>query len=98
MLKPEEECTEKERLSSDLFVLYSFLRRGSREEGVELLYLASSDKMCENVSKVCQGRLKLFSKGSITLHGEWSSPGTGFLRGSQCPMPVSVSQVFEICP
>lgn len=56
-LKCEEESTEEKRLRSDLFVLYSFLRRGSREGDVELFYLASSD-VCRCFKDV-PGRLKL---------------------------------------
>lgn len=59
MLKPEEESTEKERLRGDLIDLRSFMRRGSREGGVELFYLVSSHRMCENGSKLYQGRFKL---------------------------------------
>lgn len=57
MLKPEEESTE--RLRGDLIDLRSFMRRGSREGGVELFYLVSSHRMCENGSKLYQGRFKL---------------------------------------
>lgn len=46
-------------MRGDLFVLFCFLRRGSREADVELFDPASSDKMHENVSKMCEGRFKL---------------------------------------
>lgn len=59
MLTCEEETPEKERLRDDLFVMHNLLRRGSKERSVELFYLASNNKICENISKMCQERFKL---------------------------------------
>jgi len=50
---------EEKRLRGDLITLYSFLRRGSGEGGLDLFSLGSSDKACRNGSKLCQGRLRL---------------------------------------
>ncbi|KAK4824856.1 hypothetical protein QYF61_020229 [Mycteria americana] len=43
----------------DLIALHSFLRRGSGQGGADLFSLISSDRMCGNGSKLCQGRFKL---------------------------------------
>ena len=40
-------------------MLYSFLRRGSREGGADLFSLVSSNRTCENGSKLRQGRFRL---------------------------------------
>jgi len=47
---------EKRRLRGDLSTLYSFLRWG--EGGAQLFFLGSSDRMCGNGSKLCQGRFR----------------------------------------
>ena len=46
---------EKRRLRGDLLALCSFLGRGSGEGGADLFSLESSDRMCGNGSKLCQG-------------------------------------------
>jgi len=50
---------EKRRLRGDLIVPSSFLRRGSGEEGADLLSHGSSNKTCGNVSKLHQGRFRM---------------------------------------
>ena len=50
---------EKRRQRGDLFALYSFLRRGSREGAADLFSLVSSDRMHGNDSKLHQGKFRL---------------------------------------
>jgi len=45
---------EKRKLRGDLIALYSFLRSGGGEGGVESLSLGSSDRTHWNCSKLCQ--------------------------------------------
>ncbi|KAK4827618.1 hypothetical protein QYF61_019543 [Mycteria americana] len=52
----------KRRLRDDLVALYSFLRRGSREEGADISSLVSSDRTHGNGSQLCQGRFRLDSR------------------------------------
>lgn len=56
---------EKRRLSSDLIVLPSFLRRG--REGAEFFFLVSSDRKHGNGSQLCQGRLRLDIKNYFSI-------------------------------
>jgi len=50
---------EKRRQNGDLIFLYSFLKRGSGEEGTDLFFLASSDWLCGYCSKLHQVRFRL---------------------------------------
>jgi len=50
---------EKRRLRVNPIVPYSFLKRGSEEEGADLFPLVSSDRTHGNSSKMCQGRFRL---------------------------------------
>jgi len=50
---------EERRLQGNPIALYSFPRRGSGERGAGLFSLGSSDRMCRNGSKLCQGRFRL---------------------------------------
>jgi len=49
---------EKRRLRDDLIGLCNFLRRGRGKGGAELFPLGSSDRTCENSSKLHQGRIR----------------------------------------
>ena len=64
---------QKRRLRSDLIALCSFLRRASGEGGADLVSLGSSDRMCGNGAKLCQGRFRLdirehFFTGRVVKH------------------------------
>lgn len=50
---------EKRRLTGNLISLHSFLRRGSREGGAELLSLVTNGRVCGNGSKLCHKGLRL---------------------------------------
>jgi len=50
---------ENRKLSGHLIILYSFLRRGSREGGAERFSLGSSDRTRGNGSKLHQVRSRL---------------------------------------
>jgi len=62
-------------LRGDLIAVYNFLMRGSGEGGVHLCSLVSSEGMCENGLKLCQGP-------SVR---RWSSIATNSSGKQSCP-------------
>ena len=50
---------ERRRLRGNLIAVYSFLRRGSGEEGADLFSLGSSNRTSGNGLKLHQGRFRL---------------------------------------